>query len=268
MAFNIIVCAKQVPDSDLVRIDPKTGSIIRKGVPGVLNADDANALEEALKIKDKHDDVYITVVTMGPPQAEEVLFEAIAKGADEGILINDIALASSDTFVTSTVLKTAIEKWAADNGEISLVFAGREATDGDTAQVGPQLAERLDIPQVTYASSFEISEDMKTVTISRKLEGYHEEVEVNTPCLVTAIKDLNQPRYPHMHNVFAPMKITSWNIEDLGLDADSVGLAGSPSVVISSFPLKKGKGGMFVEGESGAEQAANLLAALKDKRII
>lgn len=141
MAFKIIVCAKQVPDTNVIKINPKTGTLIRDGVPSILNHDDANALEEALKIKDKYDDVTITVVSMGPPQASDLLFECIAKGADEGILVSDRAVGGSDTWATSNTLEAAIKKWEKENGPADLIFAGRQAIDGDTAQVGPQIAE-------------------------------------------------------------------------------------------------------------------------------
>ena len=268
MSFNIVVCVKQVPDSDKVRIDPKTGSLIRKGVPGVLNADDCNALEAALAIKDRFENVHVTAVTMGPPQAREVLIEALAKGADEGIIVCDPALANSDTFVTSSVLARAIAKWADANGGYSLVIAGREASDGDTAQVGPQIAERLDIPQITYVSSLSISDDMASVTAERLLDGSAETVEAQLPCLVTATKHLNAPRYPKMSNIFGPKNITSWTAADLQLNSDSIGLEGSASVVISSFSMKRRTGTTLVEGENGSEQAINLLAILHERHVI
>ena len=173
MAFNIIVCAKQVPDTNVIKINPKTGTLIRDGVPSILNHDDANALEEALMIKDKFDDVHITVITMGPPQASDLLFECIAKGADEGILVSDRAVGGSDTWATSNTLEAAVRKWVKENGDYDLIFTGRQAIDGDTAQVGPQLAEKLGLPQVSYVEEFEISDDRKSVTVKRQLEdGY------------------------------------------------------------------------------------------------
>ena len=195
MAFNIIVCAKQVPDTNVIKINPKTGTLIRDGVPSILNHDDANALEEALKIKDKFDDVHITVITMGPPQANDLLFECIAKGADEGILVSDRAVGGSDTWATSNTLEAAVNKWVKENGDYDLIFTGRQAIDGDTAQVGPQLAEKLDLPQVSYVEEFEIADDRKSVTVKRQLEDGYELIEVALPCLLTTIKELNTPRY-------------------------------------------------------------------------
>ena len=195
MAFNIIVCAKQVPDTNVIKINPKTGTLIRDGVPSILNNDDANALEEALKIKDKFDDVHITVISMGPPQANDLLFECIAKGADEGILVSDRAVGGSDTWATSNTLEAAVRRWVKDNGDYDLIFTGRQAIDGDTAQVGPQLAEKLGLPQVSYVEEFEIADDRKSVTVKRQLEDGYELIEVPLPCLLTTIKELNTPRY-------------------------------------------------------------------------
>ena len=166
MAFKILVCAKQVPDTNEITINPETGTLVRDGVPSILNPDDANALEEALKIKDADPDTHVTVITMGPPQAEEMLFECVAMGADEGILISDRAVGGSDTWATSNAITAAIKKI----GDFDLIFAGRQAIDGDTAQVGPQIAEKMGLPQVTYVQKFQISDDKKKVTVERALE--------------------------------------------------------------------------------------------------
>ena len=144
--MKIIVCVKQVPDTTEVKIDKKTNTLIREGVPSILNPDDANALEQALAIKDKMEDVHITVVSMGPPQADVMLRECLAMGADEAVLVSDRAFGGSDTWATSNAIASAIRKI----GEYDIIFAGRQAIDGDTAQVGPQISEKLDIPQVTY----------------------------------------------------------------------------------------------------------------------
>ena len=146
-------------------------------------------------IKDKFDDVHITVITMGPPQASDLLFECIAKGADEGILVSDRAVGGSDTWATSNTLEAAVRKWVKENGDYDLIFTGRQAIDGDTAQVGPQLAEKLGLPQVSYVEEFEISDDRKSVTVKRQLEDGYELIEVQLPCLLTTIKELNTPRY-------------------------------------------------------------------------
>ena len=165
MAFKVLVCAKQVPDTNEIKINPETGTLIRDGVPSILNPDDANALEEALKLKDKYEDVTVHVVTMGPPQAETMIFECLAMGADEGIIVSDRAVGGSDTWATSNAISAAIQKF----GDYDMIFAGRQAIDGDTAQVGPQIAEKLNLPQVTYVEEFDISEDRKEVTVKRQI---------------------------------------------------------------------------------------------------
>lgn len=268
MAFNIIVCAKQVPDTNEIRINPETGTLIRDGVPSILNNDDANALEEALKIKDNYDDVHVTVVSMGPPQAEEMLFECIAMGADEAVLISDRAVGGSDTWATSNAITAGIRKIMKER-DIDLIFAGRQAIDGDTAQVGPQIAEKLDFPQVTYVQDFKISDDMKTITVERALEDGYEVIEIKTPCMLTAIKELNDPRYMHIPRIFDKDKdIKVWNAADIEVDLTTVGLKASPTNVFRSFtPKPKGKGEML-DGDSEKEIAEKLVIGLKSKHVI
>lgn len=264
MAFKIIVCAKQVPDTNVIKINPKTGTLIRDGVPSILNPDDANALEEALKIKDKHPDTHITVVTMGPPQANDLLFECIAMGADEGVLVSDRAVGGSDTWATSNTLEAAIKKI----GDFDLIFAGRQAIDGDTAQVGPQIAEKLDLPQVTYVEEFAINDELTEVTVKRQLEDGYELIKVKTPCMLTAIKELNEPRYMNMKGIFGEKKMTTWNAKDIEVDLSTVGLEASPTNVFRSFtPAPKGKG-IVLEGDTEKEIADSLLVNLKAKHVI
>lgn len=265
MAFKIIVCAKQVPDTNEIRINPETGTLIRDGVPSILNHDDANALEEALKIKDKFDDVHITVITMGPPQAKDLLIECLAMGADEGILVSDRAVGGSDTWATSNVLAAAVHKV----GDYDLLFAGRQAIDGDTAQVGPQLAEKMDVPQVTYVQKFDIADNMKDIRVERALEDGYEVIDIQTPCMLTAIKELNTPRYMYMKGIFNPDKdIKVWNAKDIEVDLTTVGLEASPTNVFRSFtPKPKGKG-VVVEGDTEKDIAKNLLISLKGKHVI
>ena len=268
MAFNIVVCAKQVPDTNEIRINPETGTLIRDGVPSILNNDDANALEEALKIKDMYDDVHVTVVSMGPPQAEEMLFECIAMGADDAILVSDRAVGGSDTWATSNAITAAIKKIMKDR-PVDLIFAGRQAIDGDIAQVGPQIAEKLDLPQVTYVKKFEISKDMKTIKVERALEDGHEVIEIKTPCMLTAIKELNDPRYMNIAGIFNEDKdIKVWSAADINVDLTIVGLKASPTNVFRSFtPKPKGKGEML-SGDSEGEIAKKLVVGLKAKHII
>jgi len=268
MAFNIIVCAKQVPDTNVIKINPKTGTLIRDGVPSILNNDDANALEQALQIKDKFDDVHITVITMGPPQANDLLFECIAKGADEGILVSDRAVGGSDTWATSNTLEAAVRKWVKENGDYDLIFTGRQAIDGDTAQVGPQLAEKLGLPQVSYVEEFEIADDRKTVTVKRQLEDGYELIEVALPCLLTTIKELNTPRYMTIAGIYGDKEMKVWNAKDIEVDLTKVGLEASPTNVFRSFTPAPKQPGVIIEGDSEKEQAKNLLIKLKGKHVI
>ncbi|TDP51054.1 electron transfer flavoprotein subunit beta/FixA family protein [Aminicella lysinilytica] len=264
MAFKIIVCAKQVPDTNVIKINPKTGTLIREGVPSILNHDDANALEEALKIKDQYPDTHITVITMGPPQANDLLFECIAMGADDGILVSDRAVGGSDTWATSNTLEAAVRKV----GDFDLLWCGRQAIDGDTAQVGPQLAEKLGVPQVTYVQEFELDKDMKTITVKRQMEDGYELIKLQTPCMLTAIKELNSPRYMYMSGIFADKTMKTWNAKDIEVDLNTVGLEASPTNVFRSFtPAPKGKG-IVITGDTEKEIADNLLVNLKEKQVI
>lgn len=183
--MRIIVCVKQVPDTTEVRIDPVTHTMIRAGVPSILNPEDANALEEALRIKDVAPSTQVIALTMGPPQASAMLRECLAMGADEAVLLSDRAFAGADTWATSNALASAIRSL----GCADIVFVGRQAIDGDTAQVGPELAERLDIPQVTYVRGLTLSGE--TLTAERQLETGYEVIRVTTPVLLSAVKELN-----------------------------------------------------------------------------
>lgn len=262
--MKIIVCVKQVPDTNEVKIDPVKNTLIREGVPSILNHDDANALEEALKIKDQYPDTHITVLTMGPPQAKEMLQECLAMGADDAVLLSDRALGGSDTWATSNALAAGVRKI----GNFDLIFAGRQAIDGDTAQVGPQMAEKLDLPQVTYVKDFELDGDK--ITVKRALENGYEILELQTPCLLTAIKELNEPRYMTVKGIFkaCQQEIKVWSAADIGVDQTRVGLDASPTNVFRSFtPAPKGKG-VTVEGETPAEMVTSLMGMLKQKHII
>jgi len=267
MAFKIIVCAKQVPNTNEIKIDPVTGTLKREGVPSILNHDDANALEEALKIKDAYPDTYITVITMGPVQAKDMLIECLAMGADAAVLASDRALAGSDTWATSNALAAMVKKI----GDYDLIFTGRQAMDGDTAQVGPQLAEKLDIPQVTYVREFEIDMDTKQITVKRALEDGFEVIRIKTPCMLTTIKELNIPRYMTVSGIFDACKkeVPTWGAKDLDIDAaKEVGLDASPTNVFRSFtPAPKGKG-IIIEADTTAEAARKLLIGLKSKHVI
>lgn len=259
--MNIVVCIKQVPDTTEVKIDPVTGTLIREGVPSIMNPDDKNALEEALKLKESNG-AKVTVITMGPPQAEDVLREALSMGADEAILISDRAFAGADTLATSTALSAAIKKLDYD-----IVFAGRQAIDGDTAQVGPEIAENLDLPQITYVEKVEV--DGEELKVRRAWEDGYENIRVKTPVLLTAIKELNEPRYMHVAHIFGAFdkEIKVWNADFLDVDKSLLGLKGSPTKVKRST-TKEAKGKGEVVNLTPKEAAQCAVAKLKEKHYI
>ncbi len=262
--MKILVCVKQVPNTNEVKIDPVKGTLIREGVDSILNPDDANALEEALKIKDAKPDTTITVISMGPPQADIMLKECLAMGADEAVLLSDRAFGGADTWATSNTIAAAIRKIA----DYDLIFAGRQAIDGDTAQVGPQIAERIGVPQVTYVESFELIDD-KTVRVHRQTEDGYEVIEAKLPVLLTCVKELNEPRYMTIGGIVDAFQKTTtvWGLADLDVDASEVGLNASPTQVFRSFtPEPKGKGKML---EGTPEQMVSaLVGELKEKHVI
>lgn len=261
--MKILVCVKQVPDTNEVKIDPVKGTLIREGVPSILNPDDANALEAALKIKDENPGTTVAVISMGPPQANIMLRECLGMGADEAYLLSDRAFGGADTCATSTTIAAGIKKV----GDVDLIFAGRQAIDGDTAQVGPQVAQRLGLPVVTYVQDVKLGDGK--VTVQRQLEDGYEVVEVETPCVLTAVKELNEPRYMSIYNIMdtAKQEIPAWNHVDVGLDPADCGLNASPTQVFRSFtPEPKGKGEML--SGTVSEMAAELVARFNEKHLI
>lgn len=259
--MNIVVCLKQVPDTNEVKIDPKKGTLIREGVPSIINPDDKNALEEALTLKDNYG-AKVTVISMGPPQAENALREALGMGADEAILITDRAFAGADTLATSNALAGALRKLDYD-----IIFAGRQAIDGDTAQVGPEIAEHLGIPQVTYVEKVEIDGDK--VKVRRALEDGYEAISVKEPVLLTTIKELNTPRYMNMKNIFEAYKkeMKIWTANDIDVDKSLLGLSGSPTKVKKSM-TKEPKGAGELVNKPAKEAAAYAVSKLKQKHLI
>ena len=261
--MKIIVCIKQVPDTNEVKLDPKTGRLIRDGVPSIINHDDKNALEEAIALKDGRDDVTVTVVSMGPPQADVALREALAMGADEAILLSDRAFGGSDTWATSYIIAEAIKII----GDYDIIFCGRQAIDGDTAQVGPQIAEKLGIPQITYVQEFKIEGDK--VICQRALEDGYQVIETTMPCLLTAIKDLNEPRYPSVGGIFDAYEkeIKVWGINEVPIDTTKAGLKGSPTNVFRTFTPEPKGAGVMLEG-ADKETVKDLIARLQAKHIL
>jgi len=259
--MNIIVCIKQVPDTTEVKIDPKTNRLIREGVPSIMNHDDKTALEVALQLKEKNN-AKVHVLTMGPPQAEEVLTEALSMGADEACLLCDKAFAGSDTWATANALAAAIKTI-----EYDILLFGRQAIDGDTAQVGPQTAENLKLPQITYAQKIEIGGNK--VKVERELEDGYEIVESNLPCLITVIKEAAIPRYPNLDGIDKAFQkeIKKITAKDINIDEKLIGLLSSPTRVKKVFsPSAKGQGTML-QG-SLKDIAKELIKTLKEKEII
>lgn len=259
--MNIVVCLKQVPDTAAVKIDPKTGTLIRDGVPSIINPEDKHALESALQIKDEVGGK-ITVISMGPLQAKNALREALCMGADEAILITDRAFAGADTLATSKTLAGALKKL-----EYDIVLAGRQAIDGDTAQVGPEIAEHLDIPQVTYVQGVKLEED--GLLVNRALEDGYELIKVNTPVLLTAIKELNEPRYMNVKYIFekADKEVEVWTAQDIEVGIEELGLKGSPTKVKKTM-TKEAKGAGEVIKEVPNEAVKYVLGKLKEKHYI
>ncbi|MDO4554854.1 MAG: electron transfer flavoprotein subunit beta [Lachnospiraceae bacterium] len=262
--MKILVCAKQVPNTNEVKINPETGTLIRDGVESILNPDDDNALEAALQLKDANEGSTVTVVSMGPPQAKDMLIECLAKGADDAILLSSRAFGGADTWATSNTIAAAIRKI----GDYDIIFAGRQAIDGDTAQVGPQIAERLNLPQVTYVEEVLKCEDKK-VTVKRQLEDGYEIIEIPMPCLLTAVKELNTPRYMSVKGIYEAYEkeITVWDEKDIEADPNQIGIKSSPTRVFRSFtPAPKGKG-VMIEG-TPKEAAAKVVDELKKKHFL
>ena len=243
--MNIIVCIKQVPETTEVRINPETNTLIREGVKSIINPFDMYAIEESVRLKERFGGK-ITVVTMGPPQADNALREAISMGADEGVLVCDRAFAGSDTWATSYTLAGAIKKI----GVFDLIICGKQASDGDTAQVGPGISTHLKIPQVTYVKKVEEATD-KLMRVERMLEEGFEIIETPLPALLTVVKEINEPRIPSLKGMLRAKaaKITIWGQKDLGLDPQNIGLCGSPTQVVKIFTPPQRVGGQILKGE-------------------
>ncbi len=263
--MKIVVCIKQVPDTVEVKIDPKTGTLIRDGVPSIINHDDKTGIEAALTIREQVGGT-VTVVSMGPPQADVALREALAMGCDEAILVSGREFGGSDTYATSGILAAALKQLDYD-----LIITGRQAIDGDTAQVGPQIAEKLQLPQVSYVEEI-IEAAQDHVTVKRQFEdGYHI-IKVKTPCLLTAIAELAEPRYMSVGGVFdayqKEIKIFGFDLLKDDLELDMIGLKGSPTNVYKSF-TKELKGAGTILKDLTAEQAVDaIVKKLEEKFII
>lgn len=261
--MNIVVCVKQVPDSTEVKINPETGTLIRAGVPSILNPYDHFALEQALALKKAHG-FKVTAVSMGPPQAKTVIQLALALGADEGVLLSDMAFAGSDTWSTSYALAKAVKKL----GKTDMIFCGMQAIDGDTAQTGPGIAQQLGIPQVTFCEHVEA--DGRKLIARRQMDGGHEIIEAKPPCLFTMLlpKDWAPkfPSFPQTHSALRkPYHV--WSAADIGAEARYLGLKGSPTQVSKIYPPpQKGKAEMF--SGNAAAAAEHILAVMRNEHFL
>ena len=257
---HLVVCVKQVPDTMEVGIHPDTNTLMREGVKSMINPFDLYAVEEALRTREKLGGK-VTALSMGPPQAEQALREVISMGVDEGILISDPAFAGSDTWATSYTLAMAIRKI----GDVRLILCGNQASDGDTAQVGPGIAAHLDLPQITYVRKIDEIDDNHIVA-DRLLEHGWEEIEATLPCLLTVVKEINEPRIPGLRGKIAARKATipCWSAQDIGADPSKIGLNGSPTRVVKIFTPPARAGGEILT-MSPAESASRLVERLKEQ---
>ena len=262
--MKIIVPVKQVPEVTEVEVDPETGTLIREGVPSILNPFDEYAVEEAIKLKEEHGGE-VTIITMGPPQAKDALYKALAMGADKAVHMTDMKFAGADTWATAFTLAQQIKKM-----EFDLVICGKQAIDGDTAQVGPEMAELLRIPQICYVRHLEIDENGKHVIAHRGTDEGYEVVRAKMPLLITADKGLNEPRLPNIMGIMKAKKKPLEEIcaEDLDVDEDELGLSGSPTQVRKVYPPEKKKGGIKIEAEDPKEAARQLVEFLAKKGAI
>jgi len=260
--MNIVVCVKQVPDSAEVRINPETNTLIRDGVPTIINPYDMHAIEAGLQIKEITKGK-VTVVTMGPPQAESALREALSMGADDAVLLSDRAFAGSDTWATAFTLSKAMAKLNAD-----IILCGKQAIDGDTAQVGPEMAEFLDIPHIAYVRKIEAVKE-GSIKVQRLMDEGYDIVESSLPVLLTVVKELNQPRLPSLKGKMAAKKaeIKKFGAKDLGVDENDTGLKGSPTQVKNIFaPEARGERKML--SGSAEEQVNQLAEELKNLKCL
>lgn len=261
--MRVIVCIKQVPATTQVGIDPQTNTLIRQGVESIINPFDTYALEEGVRIRERVGGA-VTVITMGPPQAEEALRECVSLGADEAILLSDQAFAGADTLATSYTLAKAIEKLE----PFDIVLCGRQTADGDTGQVGPELAEWLGVPIVTNVRKIhEISESNSL--LERMMEEGYEVIEMPLPGIISVVKEINTPRLPSLRGMVRAKsaKIQVWTAQDLNLDKDAIGLAGSPTRVIKAFTPPKAQRGELIQGKV-ENQVEQLVSKLKEIKVI
>lgn len=267
--MNMLVCVKQVPDTTEIKIDPVTNTLIRDGVPSIVNTFDGYALEAAARIKDKDPEAKIVVLSMGPEQAKKALRECLGAAADKAYLVSDRKFGGSDTLATSYILSETVKKLEELEGKFDLIFCGKQAIDGDTAQVGPELAEHLGYPQVTYGLEAEI--DGENIKVKKEIEDGVEIVEAKMPCLVTFTKPGFEPRYPTIKRKLAARKadIPTLAAADLPeIDLTHAGIKGSPTKVKKTFVPKKKSGGVVIHEETDEHSAQKLFNMLTEANAL
>jgi len=266
----VITCVKQVPDTTQVKVDPVTGTLIREGVPFIMNPYDTHALEESIRLKERYG-FRVVAISMGPPNTEVTLKKALAVGVDEAVLLSDRAFGGADTLATSMVLAAAIQKLAQQE-EVALVLCGRQTIDGDTAQVGPGIATRLGYSQLTLVEHIDsVDVAAKRLRVRRRLEGRHEVTETSLPAMISVVREINRLRYPTV-----PMRleadgavVTLWDNKAMQLDPETIGLKGSATRVRKIFSPERTKGEILSDEASGTEEVASLLLGkLIEKDII
>lgn len=258
--MHVVVCVKMVPDTTQVSINPETNTLVREGVPFITNPYDTNAVEEGIRFKDKYG-AYVTVVSMGPPSAVAVLRKGIAIGADEGILLSDRVFGGADTLATSMVLSAAIAK-IGKTRPVDIIICGKQTIDGDTAQVGPGIAQRMDISQLTLVNEvLSVDEEKRTIKVKRKLESYEEIVESVLPTMITVEREINSPRYPTVPGRFNAddAVVQVWANDVLKLDIQEIGLNGSPTQVRRIFAPEREKGEIVMGEGEHQPQAINVI---------
>ena len=256
----VVTCVKQVPDTTQVKVDPNTGTLIREGVPFIINPFDTHALEESLRLKETYG-FHVAVISMGPPNTEVTLRKAMALGADEAVLLSDRAFGGADTLATSLVLSEAIKKLG-QKEEVAIVVCGRQTIDGDTAQVGPGIATRLGYSQLTLVDRIEnVDMKAKRIRVRRRLEGRHEIVEAPLPAMIAVVREINRPRYPTVPGriMAGDAPVTLWNNKAMGLREDTIGLKGSATQVRKIFSPLRERGEIIGNGVNNPEEASRLL---------
>jgi electron transfer flavoprotein beta subunit len=267
--MHIIVCIKQTPATANIQIDSKTGTLKREGMAAAINPFDEYAIEEAVRIKEKIPGSLVSVITMGPPQAEEALRDAIARGADDTYLLTDRAFAGADTWATSYTLHMGIKKISEIKKPYDLIICGKQTNDGDTGHVGPGVAAWLDIPNIAYVGKIEEIKE-GSITVRRMMEDGDDVLEMRTPCLISVLKEINEPRVASLKGKLAAKKavITKWDAGAINADKAKIGLSGSPTIVAKSFHPPPRTGGERVEGATPEEKAKKLVARLRELKLI